>query len=118
MQGKRTDRVGHLVQMELSQLILMKVRDPRLGFLTVTHVDMTPDLKSAIVFYSVLGDQQKRLDSQAALEHATGFLKKAIATALKLRYTPRLQFQFDDSLDRGFEIDRLIREINKKEEMP
>ncbi|HXV28313.1 MAG TPA: 30S ribosome-binding factor RbfA [bacterium] len=113
MQGKRTDRVGHLVQMELSQLILTRINDPRLGFMTVTHVDMTPDLKSATVFYSVLGDSKKRDDSQKALEHAAGFLQKSIATALKLRYTPKLRFQFDDSLDQGFEIDRLIRESKK-----
>jgi len=115
MQGKRTDRVGHLVQMELSQLILTRIRDPRLGFVTVTHVDMTQDLKSALVFYSVMGDKEKRRDSQAALEHATGFLQKAIGTTLKLRYTPKLSFQFDDSLNQGLEIDRLIQTIQKEE---
>lgn len=56
MQGKRVDRVGHLVQQEMSRLIVERIRDPRVGFITVTHVKMTPDLKSAVVFVSVMGD--------------------------------------------------------------
>lgn len=115
MQGRRTERVGSLIQMELSQLILMRVKDPRLGFVTVTHVDVTPDLKSARVFYSVMGNDKVKSDSQLALEKAAGFLQKEIGTTLKLRYTPRLQFCFDDSLDRGLEIDRVLRDIKTKE---
>ena len=114
MQGKRTRRVGHLIQMELGQLILMKLRDPRLGFVTITHVDVNPDLKSARVFYSSLGDAKTRQASQAALEHAAGFLQKEIGTALKLRFTPKLAFLFDDSLDQGFEIDRVLRKIDQE----
>ena len=113
MQGKRIDRVGHLIQMELSQLILHRVKDPRLGFVTITHVNVTPDLRSACVFFSVLGDNKARRDSQTALEKATGFLQKEIGSALQLRYTPKLKFMFDDSLDRGMEIDKVLRDIQK-----
>ena len=60
MQGKRTERVGSLLQMELSKLILERVKDPRLGFVTITHVKVTADLKSAVVFFTVLGDQGKK----------------------------------------------------------
>ena len=115
MQGKRIDRIGHLIQMELSQLILHRVKDPRLGFVTITHVSVTPDLKSACVFFSVLGDAKARKDSQTALEKATGFLQKEIGVALQLRYTPRLKFKLDDSLDRGMEIDKVLRNIQKSE---
>ncbi len=115
MQGKRTNRVGHLIQMELSQLILHRVKDPRLGFVTITHVNVTPDLRSAAVFFSALGDEKARKESQLALEKASGFLQKEIGAALQLRYTPRLKFLFDDSLDRGMEIDKVIREIHKDE---
>ncbi len=114
MQGKRIDRVGHLIQMELSQLILHRVKDPRLGFVTVTHVDVTPDLKSAAVFYSVLGDQNAKKGSQIALEKAAGFLQKEIGTALKLRYTPRLTFRLDESLDKGLEVDKVLRQIQQE----
>ena len=114
MQGKRIDRVGHLIQMELSQLILHRVKDPRLGFVTVTHVNVAPDLRSARVFYSVLGDDKKKAETQIALEKAAGFLQKEIGTALILRYTPKLHFSLDDSLDRGLEIDRVLRDIHKQ----
>jgi len=115
MQGKRTNRVAHLIQMELSRLIVTKIKDPRLGFVTVTHVQVAPDLKSAVVFYSAMGNEKVKSDSKVALGHACGFLQKEIASTLKLRYTPKLQFQFDDSLDQGFEIDRLLHEIHKKQ---
>ena len=114
MRGKRADRVGHLIQMELAQLILHRMKDPRLGsFVTITHVSTGADLKSAMVFYSVLGDEKKRRDVQAALEKASGFFQKEIASVISLRYTPRLKFSYDDSLDRGFEIDRVIRDIHR-----
>ena len=114
MQGKRLDRVGHLIQMELSQLILHRVKDPRLGFVTITHVNVAPDLRSACVFYSVLGDEQAKKDSQLALEKAAGFLQKAISTAIEIRYTPKLKFCLDDSLDRGFEIDKVLRNLDEE----
>ncbi len=114
MQGKRTDRVGHLIQMELSQLLVTKVKDPRLGFVTVTHVDIAPDLKNAFVYYSVLGDEKARESSQEALEKARGFLQRQIADAIKLRYTPKLDFRLDSSLERGMEIDRVLRKLEKE----
>lgn len=114
MQGKRIQRVGHLIQMELGRLIVTKVKDPRLGFVTVTHVDVTPDLKSARVFYSAMGDERAKKASQTALEKAAGFLQKEVGDILKLRYTPRLKFILDDSLDHGLEIDRVLRAIDKE----
>ncbi len=113
MQGKRIERVNHLIQMELSELILHRVKDPRLGFITITHVSVTPDLRSACVFYSCMGDEKQKKDSQMALEKASGFLQKEIGTALEIRYTPKLKFQLDDSLDRGLEIDQVLRSIQK-----
>lgn len=116
MQGKRIDRVGHLIQMELSQLILHRVKDPRIGFVTVTHVSVAPDLKSAAVFYSTLGNKEARENSQIALEKASGFLQKEIGAALELRYIPKLKFLYDDSIDRGLEIDQVLRKIEKEHE--
>ena len=115
MQGKRIDRLGHLLQMELSQTVLTKLKDPRLGFVTITHVQITPDLKSAIVSYSVLGDAKAKDDSKIALTNAKGFLQKEVGRHLKLRYTPKLAFRLDESLDHGFEIDRILKEIKDKE---
>ena len=116
MQGKRLERVGHLIQKELGELILHRVKDPRLeSFVTITHVSPSSDLKSAMVFYSVLGDVKKHQDVQTAPEKAAGFFQKKIAEALRLRYTPKLKFSFDDSLDRGLEIDRLLYDLHRKE---
>jgi len=111
MQGKRVDRVGALVQQEMSRLIVERTRDPRIGFVTVTHVKMTPDLKSAVVFVSVLGDEKVKLSSIAGLEHARGFFQREIGESLKLRFTPRIQFELDRSLERGLEIDRILRDV-------
>jgi len=111
MQGKRTDRVGHLIQMELSNLILFRLKDPRLGFVTVTSVDVSPDLRSACVFFSVMGDSEAKQKSQIALDRAAGFLQREIGTVLKLRNTPKLIFKLDESINKGMEIDSILRKI-------
>jgi len=115
MQGKRTHRVGQAIQMELSQLILTKVKDPRLGFVTLTHVDVSPDLKSARVFYTVMGDAKAKGDTQKVLERASGFLQRSVASVLNIKYTPKLLFKYDDSLDQGIEVDRVLRDLKKNE---
>ena len=98
MQGKRVDRVGQLVQQEMSKLILGRTKDPRIGFTTVTHVKMTADLKSAVVFVSVMGTEKVKLATIAGLEHARGFFQHEIGEALKLRFTPKIQFELDRSI--------------------
>lgn len=115
MQGKRTERVSSLLQMELSKLILERVKDPRLGFVTVTHVKITADLKSAVVFLSVMGDKKKKEETFKVLQRAAGFLQHEVGLALKLRYIPKLQFELDDSLDKDFEIGQVIRKIEDRE---
>ncbi len=112
MQGKRVDRVGHLVHQEMSKLILERVKDPRVGFVTVTHVKMTADLKSAVVFVSVMGDEKAKQKTKTALDHACGFFQHEIGDSLKLRFTPRIQFELDRSLEHGLEIDRILRNIS------
>ena len=97
--------------MELSQLVLHKMKDPRVGYVTILHVDVAPDLRSARVFYSVIGNAQKQKETQVALEKGAGFLQREIGQALELRYTPKLKFIFDDSFDRGQEIDKVIQHI-------
>jgi len=117
MQGKRTERVSSLLQMELSKLILERIKDPRLGFVTVTHVKITADLKSAVVFLSVLGEKKKKEETFKVLQRAAGFLQHEVGIALKLRYTPKLRFELDDSLDKDFEIGQVIRKIEDREKV-
>ena len=115
MQGRRTERVASLLQMELSSLILERVKDPRLGFVTVMNVKITADLKSAVVFVSIMGDKKKKEDSLKVLQRAAGFLQHEVGLTLKMRYTPKLQFELDDSLDKDFEISQVIRKIEEKD---
>ncbi len=115
MQKKRSDRVGHLIQMEISNLLLHRVKDPRIGFVTVTHVGVAPDMKSARVFYSVIGDKAAQTACGEGLRKAAGFLQREIGIALKLRYTPHLTFEYDDTIDRRMEIDKVLKQIKQTE---
>ena len=119
MQGKRMDRVAHLLQMELSNLIVTRLKDPGLGFMTITHVSMTPDLKAAWVHYSVIGNAHARQTAQAALERSRGYLQRQVADSLKLRHTPHLSFRYDASFDDGLKVDLVLRDLDtQKEQAP
>ncbi|MBU3760051.1 MAG: 30S ribosome-binding factor RbfA [Candidatus Omnitrophica bacterium] len=106
------------MQMELGQMILTRVKDPRLGFVTVTHVDVSPDLKSACVFFSVMGSEEAKRNSQMVLERAAGFLQRELGAVLQMRNTPRLIFRLDASIEKGMEIDRIIRDLHVRGDLP
>lgn len=110
--SRRTERISSLVQTELGTLLLRKMKDPRLGLITVTGVEMTDDLKFARVYYSVMN--QDKPETQRALEHAAGYFQHEIAVALKLRFTPKLSFHLDESLDQGLRIDRILEQLKKE----
>ncbi len=116
MKGNRLDRVNHLMQMELSNLVLHRMKDPRLGFVTITKVSVAPDLRTATVFYSVMGDKAKKQSTKIALEKAAGFLQKEIGASIEIRYTPKLHFVLDESIEHGFEIDKLIHKIHENDQ--
>jgi len=106
--------MASLIQAELSELVLRKLKDPRIGFVTITGVDVTPDLKSARVYYSVLGGEKERGETRKALEHSAGFLQHGIAEALKLRFTPKLSFHADSSLQEGEKIERILQKLDSE----
>lgn len=109
--SRRTERIASLIQTELSEAVLKKLKDPRIGFVTLTGVDVSPDLKEARVYYSVLGKEKEKEQTQQALERAAGFLQHEIAEALKLRFTPKLTFHLDESLEEGMRIERILKEL-------
>lgn len=115
MQGKRAERVATLIKHELAEAITKRIRDPRVGFVTVTDVKMTEDLKQARVFYSVLGHEAEKQETAKALERARGFFQREIAKAIKLRFTPRLVFSQDDSIEQGLKVDTIIRTIHEED---
>ncbi len=106
----RMRRVDEAVRQVLADAIAEELKDPRVGFVTVTDVRTSPDLTSARVYVSVLGDAPDREASLAGLRHAHGYLQGRIAQELTLRRTPTLEFRYDDTTDRAMQIEQLLRE--------
>ena len=106
----RRERLGDQLRVEIADLIQKEVRDPRVGFVTVTEVRMSPDLKHARVYVSILGDEAQSAESLDALERSRGFLKSQIGHRLKLRYVPQLRFVLDETLDKSARIESLLKE--------
>src|SRR5687768_17675525 len=100
----RMRRVNEAVREVVSARLAEGLRDPRVGFVTVTSVDTSPDLRQARVYVSVLGTDEERSETMAGLESAHGVLQQAVATELRMKHTPTLQFVFDESIDRGMRI--------------
>ncbi len=111
----RTGRVGEQIKKELSLLIQSEMKDPRIGFVTVTGVDVTNDLSQAEVYLSVMGDEEQKVNSVKGIEKATGFLRSELGKRIRLRHTPELIFKIDESIAYGSRIEELLGEIKKDE---
>ena len=114
----RTQRVAEQVQQELAQIIQLEMKDPRLGLVTVSHVDVSRDLAFADVYVSFLGvDDREAIEASIeVLNRAAGFLRSELARAVKLRFTPKLRFYFDNSLRRGQHLSSLIEKAIEKDQ--
>ncbi len=110
-QGSRPDRVADQIRSELALLLTREVRDPGIGFVTITRVQMTPDLQQARVFYTVLGDDQARKNTGRAIERAGPFLRRQIGSRLRLKRVPELTFLYDESIAGRDRIERLLNEV-------
>lgn len=108
MAGGRMRRVDEAVRAVLSDAIAKDLKDPRIGFVTVTGVKTTPDLRQARVYVSVLGQPDVRASSLEGLQSAHGFLQGRLAEELSLKRTPTLSFEYDESIDRGMRISELL----------
>jgi ribosome-binding factor A len=115
MRGGRMRRVDEAMRAVLSDAIAKDLKDPRIGFVTVTGVKTSPDLRHARVYVSVLGGDPERGDSLDGLRSAHGFLQRRLADELPLKHTPSLTFEYDDSVDRGMRISRLLAENEPQE---
>jgi ribosome-binding factor A len=113
---KRADRVADLIKIEIADLLLKQVRDPRIGLVTITGVKVTDDLRTARVFFVELGKDQCSKEIQAGLGKAAGFLRRELGRRLQLRSVPELLFSYDPSFAYGNRIERLISEIHREEE--
>jgi ribosome-binding factor A len=110
MTADRMRRVDEAMREVLSAAIQSELKDPRVGFVTVTAVDTAPDLRHARVFVSVLGQEAERRRSLQALQHAHGYLQRRVAGELRLKHTPTLDFAYDHSADRGLRIAELLEQ--------
>lgn len=110
MPADRMRRVNEAVREVLSSRLARGLKDPRIGFVTVTSVETSSDLRQARVYVSVLGTEEERRDTLEGLQSSHGFLQAAIASELRMKRTPTLEFAYDPSVDRGFRIQQLIEE--------
>ena len=110
----RTGRVGEQIKKELSLILQSELKDPRIGFTTVTGVEVTNDLSLARVYLSVMGSDEQKEETLKALAKAKGFLRSELGRRVRLRHTPELEFRFDASIDYGSRIEALLRQLNSE----
>ena len=111
MSNRRTARVADLVKEEVSKIIQHEVKDPRVGFVTVTSVEVSIDLRHAKVYFSLLGSSADRLASLEALDRAKGYIRSQLGKRIKLRHVPELLFRYDESFDYAQRISTVMRSI-------
>ncbi len=111
----RANRVGEQIKKEMTDIIANKLKDPRIGFVTVTEVRVTGDLQQAKVYITVLGEEQAKQDTLAGLMKATGFIRSEIGQRIRLRKTPEIMFELDEAFAYGNHIEDLIRKISRGE---
>ncbi len=113
---QRSDKISDLIKREVADILFRQVKDPRLGFVTVTSVDVSKDLKNAKIFFSSIkkGDELKA--QMKGLKDATGFVQRKMAEVIKLRYIPHISFVYDSSIDEGFRIEKLLKQIENSED--
>ena len=110
----RSNRVGEQMKKELGEILSRKLKDPRVGFITVTEVAVTGDLQQATVYITSLGNERERAETLKALEKASGFIRSEIGSRIRLRRTPEMFFEFDSSIEYGNKIDTLLRGLHEE----
>jgi len=115
MTGKRLDRVNQLLKEEISLLLQRELKDPRLGFVTVTEVAVSKDIRSAKVYVSVLGTEEQWRESLTALQRARGFIRNWLSPRLRMRAVPHLSFHPDRSMAHAAHIQRVLRELRESD---
>ncbi len=114
---KRAERVADLIRMEVADILARKTKDPRVGFMTVTGVDLSPDLRVAKVFVTTLQEGQEEEKALEGLTHALGFIRAELGRRLTLRYIPELKFCRDISEQRGNRIDQLLDSLHDQKDL-
>ncbi len=117
-QGSRPDRVADQIRGELGHLLAREVHDPGIGFVTITRVQVSPDIQQARVFFTALGDEHARRNSERALGRAIPFLRRQIGARLRLKRVPELKFLYDESIAGQDRIEQLLRDLHAESPAP
>ncbi len=112
---KRSDRVSDLIREEVADIIMYKLKDPRIGFVTVTGVDLSDDLKLAKVYVSILNEKDRE-QTLEILNSSKYFIRSSLTKRLKMKFIPSIEFRQDTSIEYGFKIDKLLKEIKSPDE--
>ena len=107
----RIEKLQELIKQEMSKMLLKELKDPRIGFVTVTDIEMTGDLREAKIYVSVMGGEEKVKSSLEGLNSALGFIRREIGQRVRLRFTPEISFALDTSLDYGDHIQKLLLQV-------
>ena len=113
--GRRANRVGDLILREIADLLMTRVKDPRVKKTTITGISVSEDLRHAKVYYSLIGDKEEILAAQKGLESATGFIKREIGLRMDLKYVPDIVFRHDPSLAEGDHMEKLFQRLKAEE---
>nr|HET6901718.1 30S ribosome-binding factor RbfA [Ktedonobacteraceae bacterium] len=113
----RQEKLGELFALELSELLRTRVKDPRVGFASITHVEVSGDLRHAKIFVSVMGSPEEQVATIRTLKHAAGFLRHELAGRITLRYMPELAFKLDNSIAEGAHVLELIQQFEQEEHL-
>ena len=111
----RIEKLQELIKQEMSKMLLREIKDPRIGFVTVTDVEMTGDLREAKIFVSIMGNDEQVKNSWDGLQSALGFIRREIGKRIRLRFTPEISFELDKSLDYSEHIQKILLSINREE---
>ncbi|PKR78665.1 30S ribosome-binding factor RbfA [Halalkalibacillus sediminis] len=114
MNNIRANRIAEQMKKELGDILSRKIKDPRVGFVTVTGVEVTGDLQQAKVFISIFGDEEKKEETLVGLAKSKGFIRSEIGKRIRLRKTPEITFEIDEAIERGNKIERIIQDLNEE----
>lgn len=116
MGNYRPRRVAELIKKEVSQMLQQEIKDPRIGFVTITDVEVSEDLRHAKVFVSVLDADETKEETMEGLENAVGYVRRELGQRIRLRHTPEILFRYDDSIKRGARIFEILKDLDQDEE--
>lgn len=116
--SQRSNQVAEELRKIISQILIEDVSDPHLGFVTITRVEVTDDLRFARVFYSVLGDEEKKQESARAIAENLGYIKHLAVERINMKYATELRFELDRSIDHSLRIEGILRKIHEKDAGP